>query len=75
MELPTGFYIATNSILVAAGAIALWRRGRYVLALWLGLAMALHFAGMQYIVHSKEVPGFTEPLSFTWVLPRFHGHI
>ncbi len=58
-------------VLMLGAAVGLFLRGKIGLSLILGLAVALSTAGFQYLIHSHEAPGFTEPLSTTYLLVKY----
>jgi len=57
--------------LMLGAAVGLFFRGKVSLSLILGSVVILYTTGMQYIVHSSEAPGFTEPLSITYLLVKY----
>ncbi len=54
-------------LLAAAGVFV---KGRKILGSLMGLAITLYAAGMQYIINSPELPGFTEELSPAYMSVR-----
>jgi hypothetical protein len=58
------------SALMLGAAVGLFFRGRAGMAIALAVAVISSAVGLQFILNSSEAPGFTEPLSYSYLVAK-----